>query len=117
MFLGGDIRFSQTPTVLFKNCTWTAPNTSALYCKGIENWKGPGGEYSIFLSLTCFVVTFFFLTALASTLPIPAGIFGPSFVLGGAMGRIIGEFVAVLYPDGIRGPDELQIYPGVYAVV
>uniref|UniRef100_A0A914C2F8 Chloride channel protein n=1 Tax=Acrobeloides nanus TaxID=290746 RepID=A0A914C2F8_9BILA len=33
------------------------------------------------------------------------------------MGRIIGEFVAVLYPDGIRGPDELQIYPGVYAVV
>lgn len=29
----------------------------------------------------------------------------------------MGEFVAVLYPTGLRGPNELQIYPGVYAVV
>uniref|UniRef100_A0A914DYL0 Chloride channel protein n=1 Tax=Acrobeloides nanus TaxID=290746 RepID=A0A914DYL0_9BILA len=38
---------------------------------------------------------------------------GYGMFLGGDMG----EFVAVLYPTGLRGPNELQIYPGVYAVV
>jgi chloride channel 2 len=57
------------------------------------------------------------LAALSSTLPVPSGIFGPTFTLGAAIGRIVGELIAAWYPEGLRGPDDLQIYPGVYAVV
>ena len=38
-------------------------------------------------------------------------------VLGSAVGRIVGELVATLAPEGFHGPNDLQIYPGVYAVV
>ncbi len=60
---------------------------------------GPGADYSIFTSLGCFALTYFFLTILSSTLPIPSGIFGPSFVLGAAVGRAMGELVACWYPE------------------
>jgi chloride channel 2 len=62
-------------------------------------------------------VVYFFLVALASTLPIPAGTFGPSFTLGAAFGRLVGEVVASLYPDGVREKEIIAVYPGVYAVV
>lgn len=54
---------------------------------------------------------------MSSTLPIPSGIFGPSFIFGAAFGRTFGELMAVLYPNGIHKFDDISIYPGVYAVV
>jgi hypothetical protein len=33
------------------------------------------------------------------------------------MGRLIGEYVALLYPDGIYGPNDVQIFPGLYSIV
>jgi chloride channel 2 len=47
---------------------------------------------------------------------VPTGIFVPSFVLGACGGRIIGELMVLIFPDGIRG-DGPQIYPGLYAVI
>ncbi|KHJ79413.1 hypothetical protein OESDEN_20941 [Oesophagostomum dentatum] len=53
----------------------------------------------------------------ASTLPIPAGIFMPVFVIGASFGRLVGETMAILFPEGIRANHTMGIYPGVYAVV
>lgn len=38
-------------------------------------------------------------------------------MLGACGGRIIGEVLALMFPDGIRGAGGPQIYPGLYAVV
>ncbi|VDP22240.1 unnamed protein product [Heligmosomoides polygyrus] len=59
----------------------------------------------------------FVLSIVSSTLPIPAGIFMPVFVIGASFGRLMGESMAVLFPDGIRSNRTIGIYPGVYAVV
>lgn len=59
----------------------------------------------------------YFLVIVASTLPVPAGIFMPSFVIGAAMGRFIGELVALFYPNGFRNNQQLLILPGIYSVV
>ena len=113
-YIGGDIRFSKAAQDFFQNCTFTESNpNSSVYCTtGVrDNWN-VNGTSSPFLTLPTFLVVFYFLTALASTVPIPSGIFGPSFVLGGCIGRLTGEFVAYLW----QRPD-IHIYPGVYAVV
>ncbi|ETN74331.1 chloride transporter, ClC family [Necator americanus] len=57
------------------------------------------------------------LIAICVSLYIPAGIFVPSFVIGACGGRIVGEILIMWWPDGFRGPDGPQIYPGLYAVV
>lgn len=38
-------------------------------------------------------------------------------MLGACGGRIIGELMVLIFPDGIRGADGPQIYPGLYAVI
>ncbi|KAJ1358602.1 Voltage gated chloride channel [Parelaphostrongylus tenuis] len=59
----------------------------------------------------------YFLVAVCVSLYIPAGIFVPSFVIGACGGRIVGEILVLWWPDGFRGSDGPQIYPGLYAVV
>ncbi|KAK6762866.1 hypothetical protein RB195_023534 [Necator americanus] len=49
------------------------------------------------------------------TLPVPSGCFMPIFVLGAAIGRLMGEIVAIAFPF-VLGCAQ-NIYPGVYAVV
>ncbi|PIO62581.1 hypothetical protein TELCIR_15855, partial [Teladorsagia circumcincta] len=41
----------------------------------------------------------------------------PVFVIGASFGRLMGESMAVLFPEGIRSNHSIEIYPGVYAVV
>jgi chloride channel 2 len=120
---------------MFLNCSWSAPNGSALYCKNqtfLGNWTGESGSFSIFLTLSCFIAFYvsrfcvtclpdifkFFMVALALTLPIPSGAFGPSFTLGAAFGRLCGELMYLIFPNGVQiEREESLIYPGVYAVV
>lgn len=59
----------------------------------------------------------YFLVIIASTLPVPAGIFMPAFVIGAAIGRFIGELMALGYPHGFRNDRQLLILPGIYSVV
>ncbi|KAI1727826.1 voltage gated chloride channel domain-containing protein [Ditylenchus destructor] len=124
-FLAGEKKFSHTARDFFVNCTWNKIGlplsfviNNTHFCDNdfLEPWTGQF-DHSVFVNLTCFILVYFFLTPLASTLPIPSGIFGPSFVFGAAVGRMVGEMMAVWYPEGIRGPDEGLIFPGVYAVV
>lgn len=57
------------------------------------------------------------MVAICVSLAVPAGIFVPSFVIGACGGRIVGEIMAMSFPDGIRGRDGPQVFPGLYAVV
>lgn len=59
----------------------------------------------------------YFLVIVANTLPVPAGIFMPAFVIGAAIGRFIGELMALGYPNGFRNDQKLLILPGIYSVV
>ena len=54
------------------------------------------------------------MTALATTLPVPAGVFMPVFTIGAAFGRLVGESMATWFPMGINGN---MIVPGGYAIV
>ncbi|VDO30376.1 unnamed protein product [Onchocerca flexuosa] len=41
----------------------------------------------------------------------------PAFVIGAAIGRFIGELMALGYPNGLRNDHQLLILPGIYSVV
>ncbi|EGD83275.1 hypothetical protein PTSG_11447, partial [Salpingoeca rosetta] len=99
--------------------------TERLQC--IEEWRGG----SLILNLVIFVIVKFIVTILAITMPIPAGVFVPVFVIGAGFGRLIGESMAIWFPTGLTsgGDDDFQpagfcdwgggnhIVPGGYAVV
>lgn len=55
---------------------------------------------------------------MASTIPVPSGIFIPVFKIGAAFGRLVGEMVHMWFPMGVRYGGILSpIIPGGYAVV
>jgi chloride channel 2 len=55
----------------------------------------------------------FFLSILASTLPVPTGSLIPIFKVGAAFGRIIGEAMYLWFPEGIQtGGVSHPILPG-----
>uniref|UniRef100_A0A1I7T308 Chloride channel protein n=1 Tax=Caenorhabditis tropicalis TaxID=1561998 RepID=A0A1I7T308_9PELO len=125
-FMGGQERFSHTMKEFFVNCAWSAPTNNSYSCGNmtsssdfdITHWTGETGNYSPFVTLAVFQSVYFFLSILASTLPVPSGIFMPVFVLGAAFGRLVGEGVFTLYPGGYLSGDIIFfIRPGVYAVV
>jgi len=56
----------------------------------------------------------FFLSIIASTLPIPSGNFVPVFKIGCAFGRMSGEIMHLMYPHGIQfSGDMWPIIPGI----
>ncbi|VDK83855.1 unnamed protein product [Litomosoides sigmodontis] len=59
----------------------------------------------------------FFLVAICISINVPAGVFVPSFIIGAAGGRLAGEVMAFLFPNGLRGANGPLIFPGLYAVV
>ncbi|KAM8815545.1 chloride channel protein 1 isoform 3-T3 [Rhynchonycteris naso] len=60
----------------------------------------------------------FWMSIVSTTMPIPCGGFMPVFVLGAAFGRLVGEIMAMIFPDGILFDDILyKILPGGYAVI
>lgn len=54
----------------------------------------------------------------ASTIPVPSGIFIPVFKIGAAIGRLVGEGMHLWFPNGVRYGGRLSpIIPGeCYAV-
>ncbi|XP_010187623.1 PREDICTED: LOW QUALITY PROTEIN: chloride channel protein ClC-Kb-like, partial [Mesitornis unicolor] len=111
-------------TSLFDNRTWgvLAPNASSLADPfsaelfGLwQEWCHPSA--TIFGTLAFFLLMKFWMLILATTLPLPAGYFMPIFVYGAAIGRLVGEVVALLFPRGLYPEGTLRpITPGGYAL-
>ncbi|NP_001306200.1 chloride channel protein 2c [Danio rerio] len=79
-------------------------------------WKHPYAN--VFVVLFVFVIMKFWMSALSITLPIPCGSFVPIFVIGAGFGRLIGEGMATLFPEGFNTDGHIYpIVPGAYAVV
>uniref|UniRef100_A0A8C6YHZ3 Chloride channel protein n=1 Tax=Naja naja TaxID=35670 RepID=A0A8C6YHZ3_NAJNA len=80
-----------------------------------QEWWHP--DISIFGTLSVFLVMKFWMLVLATTMPMPAGYFMPVFIYGAAIGRLVGEAAALLFPLGItaEGPPS-PIIPGAYAL-
>uniref|UniRef100_A0A8C7DID0 Chloride voltage-gated channel 1 n=1 Tax=Oncorhynchus kisutch TaxID=8019 RepID=A0A8C7DID0_ONCKI len=73
---------------------------------------------SVFLILLLFFVMKFWMSAVSTTMPIPSGAFMPVFILGAAFGRLVGEIMATLFPNGILFDGIVyRILPGGYAVI
>ncbi|XP_053315613.1 chloride channel protein 2 isoform X2 [Spea bombifrons] len=117
-FMAGQLTQKETLVTLFDNCTWAQQGISEDFTyKGFTSaWKHP--KTNVFVTLVVFIVMKFWMSALATTIPVPCGAFMPVFVIGAAFGRLVGESMAVWFPDGIHTDGSTyRIVPGGYAVV
>ena len=121
-FMAGELTLKQALDTLFDNKTWARLGESLDTIAESElievqaGWKHP--VVNIFVTLVVFIVMHFFMTAFAITLPVPSGVFIPVFLIGAAFGRLVGESMAALFPDGFYIGDQIyRIVPGGYAVV
>ena len=116
-FMAGELTIKEALDTLFDNKTWTKLgyiDESEFISQ--EGWKHP--SVNIFVTLVIFITLHFFMTAIAITLPVPSGVFIPVFLIGAAFGRLVGECMAAIFPDGIYSGSEIyRIVPGGYAVV
>uniref|UniRef100_A0A8C3UZQ0 Chloride channel protein n=1 Tax=Catharus ustulatus TaxID=91951 RepID=A0A8C3UZQ0_CATUS len=80
-----------------------------------QEWDHPSA--TIYGTLIFFLLMKFWMLILATTLPLPAGYFMPIFIYGAAIGRLVGEVVALLFPRGLysEGPPR-PIIPAGYAL-
>ncbi|XP_064027817.1 chloride channel protein ClC-Kb-like [Pogoniulus pusillus] len=108
-------------TSLFDSRTWgtQVPNATLLaQPPGTDLWQDwyhPSA--TIFGTLAFFLVMKFWMLILATTLPLPAGYFMPIFIYGAAIGRLLGEVLALLFPQGLSSEGALHpIIPSGYAL-
>uniref|UniRef100_A0A674MNY7 Chloride voltage-gated channel 1 n=1 Tax=Takifugu rubripes TaxID=31033 RepID=A0A674MNY7_TAKRU len=117
-FMAGELMPRECINSLFDNFTWTK----------ISQYHPPPGlgrsaawlhpHVSVFIILVLFFIMKFWMSAVSTTMPIPSGAFMPVFILGAAFGRLVGEIMATLFPNGILFDGIVyQILPGGYAVI
>ncbi|XP_048839408.1 chloride channel K [Brienomyrus brachyistius] len=76
----------------------------------------PSGT-SVLFTLVVFLGMKLWLLVLAMTLPLPLGFFMPIFIYGAAIGRLVGEGLAYMFPNGIESGEIVRpINPGGYAL-
>lgn len=112
-YMAGGLSLREAANQMFDNRTWSThePN-DFIEARFLEIWKGPLDN--VYVTLFLFFVMRFWMCAIATTLPVPCGIFIPSFTMGASVGRLFGEMMASCFPYGIRGK---AILPGAYAIV
>ncbi|KAJ1351051.1 hypothetical protein KIN20_006988 [Parelaphostrongylus tenuis] len=116
-YIAGRLTFRETMADFFNNCTWYTNETAKRCSKELlRHWTDDGAVH-IFVSLLSYYLVYFVLVAICISINVPAGVFVPSFVIGAAGGRLVGEIMVYLFPEGMRGPNGPPIYPGLYAVV
>nr|XP_055053602.1 chloride channel protein 2-like isoform X1 [Misgurnus anguillicaudatus] len=117
-FMAGQLTQKDSLISFFDNRTWSRDGIVEDFDQDdhLFAWKHP--QANVFVVLSVFVFMKFWMSALSITLPIPCGSFVPVFVIGAAFGRLVGEGMATLFPDGIE-TDEVYhpVVPGAYAVV
>merc|ERR1719187_2047689 len=119
MFQAADVTTHRQIETLFSNFTWARDVNEMRVDEydHIKHWKDPYTN-SIFVNLTIYIISTFFLSILASTLPVPTGVLIPSFKVGAAFGRLVGEAMHVWFPEGVRYGSQISyILPGGYATV
>ncbi|XP_066450027.1 chloride channel protein ClC-Kb-like isoform X2 [Eleutherodactylus coqui] len=95
------------------NATRQPPNPT--YDDNWLQWTHP--QLSSLEMLTIFVVLKFFMLLFANTMIIPAGYFLPVFVYGAGLGRLYGEIIAKIFPNGfISEGIPIRITPAGYAL-
>ncbi|XP_036440646.1 chloride channel protein 1 isoform X2 [Colossoma macropomum] len=117
-FMAGELMPRECINSLFDNFTWTKIWGSASP-PGLGRsaaWLHP--QVSVFIILLLFFIMKFWMSAVSTTMPIPSGAFMPVFILGAAFGRLVGEIMATLFPNGILFDGIIyRILPGGYAVI
>ncbi|XP_029928866.1 chloride channel protein 1 [Myripristis murdjan] len=117
-FMAGELMPRECINSLFDNFTWTKISGSPAP-PGLGRssaWLHP--QVSVFIILLLFFVMKFWMSAVSTTMPIPSGAFMPVFILGAAFGRLVGEIMATLFPNGILFDGIVyRILPGGYAVI
>ncbi|XP_028831008.1 chloride channel protein 1 isoform X1 [Denticeps clupeoides] len=117
-FMAGELMPRECINSLFDNFTWTKIEGS-VNPPGLGHstvWLHP--HVSVFLILLLFFIMKFWMSAVSTTMPIPSGAFMPVFILGAAFGRLVGEIMATLFPNGILFDGIIyRILPGGYAVI
>ncbi|XP_029023560.1 chloride channel protein 1-like isoform X2 [Betta splendens] len=117
-FMAGELMPRECINSLFDNFTWTKISGSSppVGLGRSAAWLHP--DVSVFVILLLFLIMKFWMSAVATTMPIPSGAFMPVFILGAAFGRLVGEVMATLFPNGIVFDGILyRIIPGGYAVI
>ncbi|XP_071402311.1 chloride channel protein 1-like, partial [Centroberyx affinis] len=117
-FMAGELMPRECINSLFDNFTWTkisgSPTPPDLGRSSA--WLHP--RVSVFVILLLFFIMKFWMSAVSTTMPIPSGAFMPVFILGAAFGRLVGEIMATLFPNGILFDGIVyRILPGGYAVI
>ncbi|NWW74428.1 CLCN1 protein, partial [Climacteris rufus] len=115
-FMAGELMPREAISTLFDNYTWIKHTGDTQILGKSAAWIHP--KVSVFIIILLFFLVKFCMAVVSITMPIPSGGFMPVFVLGAAFGRLIGEIMAALFPDGILFDDIVyQILPGGYAVI
>ncbi|XP_028922522.1 chloride channel protein ClC-Kb-like isoform X3 [Ornithorhynchus anatinus] len=122
-FMASRLTMKEHLNSLFDNRSWALlsqnaslawppqPDPQSLWLE----WWHP--RLTIFGTLVFFLAMKFWMLILATTMPMPAGYFMPIFVYGAAVGRLTGETIAVLFPEGIQADGVVNpIIPGGYAL-
>ncbi|XP_033084043.1 chloride channel protein ClC-Ka isoform X2 [Trachypithecus francoisi] len=122
-FLASRLSMKQHLDSLFDNHSWAliTQNSSPPWSEELDPqhlwWEWYHPRFTIFGTLAFFLVMKFWMLILATTIPMPAGYFMPIFILGAAIGRLLGEALAVAFPEGIvAGGVTNPIMPGGYAL-
>ncbi|XP_062417004.1 chloride channel protein 2-like isoform X6 [Pungitius pungitius] len=117
-FMAGKLTQKESLVTLLDNRTWAKQGIAEEfdYIGHSQAWTHP--QVNVFVTLVLFIVMKFWMSALATTIPVPCGAFMPVFVIGAAFGRLVGESMAAWFPDGINTDGTIYpIVPGGYAVV
>uniref|UniRef100_A0A8C1I618 Chloride channel protein 2 n=1 Tax=Cyprinus carpio TaxID=7962 RepID=A0A8C1I618_CYPCA len=116
-FMAGQLTQHESLVALFDNQTWYKQGVAEEFSSHVpQAWKHP--QVSVFITLLLFIVMKFWMSAVATTMPVPCGAFMPVFLIGAAFGRLVGESMAAVFPDGIHTDSTVYpIVPGGYAVV
>ncbi|GAB1862599.1 Chloride channel protein 2 [Camponotus japonicus] len=115
-FMAGDQNTHDQVHGLFTNFTWTQENLGVEEMNVVKHWATPYTD--VFSGLLSFVLVTFIFSIISSTVPVPSGIFIPVFKIGAALGRAVGEAMALWFPTGVRyGGIITPIIPGGYATV
>ncbi|XP_011376367.1 chloride channel protein 1 [Pteropus vampyrus] len=115
-FMAGELMPREAISTLFDNNTWVKHIGDPESLGRSAVWIHP--QVNVVIVIFLFFVMKFWMSIVATTMPIPCGGFMPVFVLGAAFGRLVGEIMAMIFPDGILFDGILyKILPGGYAVI